>query len=304
MPRTFHPSRHGRLAGATLAALLATAPAATAQAQVEGLEIVAPAGPGGGYDQLARATQQVLQSQDLASGVQVVNVPGAGGTIGLAQFATGRKRGANAMVAGLGLVGAALTNKAPVTLDDVTPLARLTGEYEVLVTPADSEIRTLDDLVERFKADPGAVTWGGFALGSPDHIVAGLVAKEVGVDPAKLNYIVSGAGGEMLAQVMGGHITVGIGGYNEFAQQVDAGKLRVLGISAPERVPGIDAPTFKEQGVDVTLVNWRGLMAPPDPRPADKEALDEAIAKMVQSPEWKQILEERGWVDLYLPSDQ
>jgi putative tricarboxylic transport membrane protein len=274
-----------------------------AHAQVRGLEIIAPAGPGGGYDQLARATQQVLEGQGLASGVQVINVPGAGGTIGLAQFATSRKRQAGLMVAGLGMVGAILTNKAPVTLDQVTPLARLTGEYQPLVVGADSPIGTLDDLIAKFKADPGSVSWGGFGLGSPDHILSGLIVQAVGGDVARMNYIVAGAGGEMLAQVMGGHLTVATGGLNEFAQQLEAGKLRALGISSPERLPGVDIPTFKEQGVDVELVNWRGLMAPANLRPADQQALADAVDKMVQSAEWQEIVKDRGWVDLYLPAE-
>lgn len=293
--------RRELLGGALALAAIGTTPA---RAQVKGLEIMAPAGPGGGYDQLARATQQVLQSEGLASGVQVINVPGAGGTIGLAQFVTGKKRGNNLMVIGLGMIGAIVTNKAPVGLDQVTPLARLQGEYQPLVVAADSPVKTLDDLVRKFKADPGSVSWGGFALGSPDHILSGLVVKAIGGDVAKMNYIVAGAGGEMLAQVMGGHITVATGGLAEFAQQLQSGKLRALAISSPERLPGVDIPTFKEQGVDVELVNWRGLVAPGEIRPADKKALEDAIARMVKSAAWQDILKQRGWVDLYLPSDR
>ena len=204
----------------------------------------------------------MLEKGGLASGVQVQNIPGAGGTIGLAQFVTKGSRNPNLLVVGLGLVGATLTNKSPVTLEQVAPMARLTGEYQPLVVAADSPIKTLDDLIAKFKADPGSVSWGGFALGSPDHILSALIVKAAGGDVTKMNYIVAGAGGEMLAQVMGGHLTVATGGLNEMAQQIQAGKLRALGISSPERLPGVDIPTFKEQGLDVTLVNWRGLMAP------------------------------------------
>jgi putative tricarboxylic transport membrane protein len=290
----------GLLAATAIIALQAV----PAQAQLKNVEIIAPANPGGGYDQLARTTQDLLQNQQLASGVQVINIPGAGGTIGLAQFVTSRKPQSSLMVAGLGMVGAVLTNKSPVSLDQTTPVARLTGEYQPLVVAADSPIKTLDDLVKKFKADPGSVSWGGFALGSPDHILTGLFVKAIGGDVGKMNYIVAGAGGEMMAQVLGGHITVATGGYNEFAQQIQTGKLRPLGISSPERVPGIDIPTFKEQGVDVTLVNWRGVVAPPNARPADKQALEAAIGKMVESEAWKKILDERGWVDLHQPSDK
>src|SRR3954465_3420859 len=117
-----------------------------------------------------------------------------------------------------------------------------------------------------------------------------------------MNYIVAGAGGEMLAQAMGGTITVPTGGLNEMAQQLQTGKLRALGISSPERLPGVDIPTFEEQGVEVTLVNWRGLMAPGKVRSNDKKALDAAVAEMARSAEWRAILQERGWVDMYQPS--
>ena len=275
-----------------------------ALAEVKGAEIIAPAAPGGGYDQLARATQQVLASEGLASGVQVVNIPGAGGTIGLAQFVTGKKRGNNLLVAGLGMIGAIAINKSAVTLDQVTPLARLTGEYQPLVVAGDSPIRTLDDLVQKFKADPGSVSWGGFALGSPDHLLCAMTVKAVGGDVDKMTYIVAGAGGEMLPQVMGGHITVAAGGLNEFAQQLAAGKLRALAISSPQRLPGVDIPTFKEQGVEVELVNWRGLMALREIRDKDRQALDDALGRMVRSEPWQALVKERGWVDMYQPSDR
>lgn len=299
MPKT------SRAGGLNRRILLATALAATmtplgrAMAEVKGLEIIAPAGPGGGYDQLARATQEVLQQNGLAAGVQVQNIPGAGGTIGLAQFVTKGSRSPSLLVAGLGLVGAIAINKSVVTLDQVTPLARLTGEYQPLVVAADSPIKSVNDLLAQFKADPGSVSWGGFALGSPDHILCALIVKAAGGDVAKMNYIVAGAGGEMLAQVMGGHLTVATGGLNEMAQQIQAGKLRAIGISSPERLPGVDIPTFKEQGVDATLVNWRGLMAPAKLRGADKEALDQAMGEMVRTEQWQALLKERGWVDMY-----
>ena len=289
------------LAGAAAVGLL---PIGSARAEIKSLEIIAPAGPGGGYDQLARATQEVLQGQGLAGGVQVENIPGAGGTIGLAQFVTKGSRNPNLLVTGLGMIGAIAINKSPVTLDQVKPLARLTGEYQPLVVAADSPIKSLADLIAKFKADPGSVSWGGFALGSPDHILSALIVQAVGGDVAKMNYIVAGAGGEMLAQVMGGHLTVATGGLNEMAQQIATGKLRALGISSPERLPGVDMPTFKEQGVDVTLVNWRGLVAPAKMRAADVKSLDEAMAAMVQSAPWQALLKERGWVDMYQSSEE
>jgi putative tricarboxylic transport membrane protein len=291
-------------------ALLAAAsagflPTFPARAQsIKSLKIIAPAGPGGGYDQLARATQEILTGEKIAASVQVVNVPGAGGTVGLAQFINSKERDSSLMVAGLGLVGAPVINKSPVTLAQTTPLARLQGEYQPLFVAAGSPIKSLGDLINKFKQDPGSVSWGGFALGSPDHLLSGLVVKAAGGDVKKMNYVPVGTGGEMLPLVMSGKVTVATGGLNEVAGQFKAGKLRPIGISSPERLPGVDIPTFREQGVDATLVNWRGLMAPPAIGAQDKQSLEEAVAKMVQSAPWKKLLEEREWVDLYMPSDQ
>jgi putative tricarboxylic transport membrane protein len=291
------------LLGTALACGLALA--VPAQAQVQCLEIIAPANPGGGWDQTARAMQAALQEAGLASGVQVVNVGGAGGTIGLAQFVTSKKRKGDAvLVGGLVMEGAILTNKAPVSLDDVTPLALLTGEYELLVVSADSPFKTMGDLVAKLKADPGSVSWGGGSTGGTDHILAGLIAKAAGVDPTKVNYIAHSGGGEAMGSILGGHVAVGVSGYEEFAPQVAAGKLRALAISSDERLPGIDVPTLKEQGLDVSLVNWRGVFAPPQIRDRDMKALAQAMEKMVQSPAWKDTLQKRGWLDLYQPAQE
>jgi putative tricarboxylic transport membrane protein len=184
----------------------------------------------------------------------------------------------------------------------VTPLARIVGEYEVVVVPVDSPIQTLDDLVAKLKEDPGAVSWGAGSVGSTDHILAGLIMKAVGADLSKLNYIAHSGGGEALASILGGHVTVGISGYGEFGPQVDAGKLRALAVSSEERLPGVDIPTLKEQGLDVAFYNWRGLFAAPDIPAEDLEALTAAVEGMVASQAWKDTLAERQWTDLYLPA--
>lgn len=294
-----------RLLAATALGALALGAPAPASAELQRLELIAPANPGGGWDQTARVMQTVLQQEGLASGVQVQNIAGAGGTIGLAQFVTTKRRKGDAiLVAGQTLQGAIITNQAPVTLEEVTPLARIVGEYEIVVVPVDSPIRTIADLVAKLKADPGAVSWGGGSVGSTDHILAGLIMKAVGADLTKLNYIAHSGGGEALSSILGGHVTAGISGYGEFGPQVDAGKLRALAVSSEERLPGVDIPTLKEQGLDVAFFNWRGLFAPPGIRDADLEALSDAVAKMVASPAWKAEVAKRQWTDLYQPADE
>lgn len=271
-------------------------------AELKNVEIIAPAGPGGGYDQLGRSTQQLLLDLKLADEVQVVNRPGAGGTIGLAEFVSKKYGSTGLIVTGIGMVGSVLTNQSPVTMDQTKPVARMTGEYLTLVVAADSPFKTMADLVKAFKADPGAVSLGGFAAGGVDHLLYGMMVKAIGGDVSKMNYVAIGAGGEMLSQVMGGHISVGAGGYAEFAGQIASGTIRALGISSAERLEGIDIPTMKEQGVNVELVNWRGLLGQASLTPEQISEIDAALAKLVQSPEWKELLKKRGWVDLYLPS--
>ena len=251
------------LLAAALAVAVGTAGFSGTAFAVNDLRIIAPAGPGGGWDQTARALADVMAASG-ATGITVENVPGAGGTVGLAQLVDQEKGKPNVMmVNGLVMVGAILTNQSAVNLGMTTPVARLTGEYEVIVVPASSEVKTLADLVAKLKADTGTVAFGGGSAGGTDHILAGLVAKAAGGDVTKLNYVPFSGGGEALAAVMGGHVVAGISGYSEWAGQIASGELRALAISAPERQAGIDIPTLKEQGVDVELANWRAIVAPP-----------------------------------------
>ncbi len=263
--------------------------------------IMAPAAPGGGWDQTARTMQNLMQQEQISGNVQVVNVPGAGGTIGLAQFVNqARGNPENLIVGGYVMVGAILTNQSPVDLSMVTPIARLTGEQEAIVVPAASDIQTIADLVAKLKADPGAVSWGGGSAGGTDHILAGLVAKAAGVDPTKVNYIAFSGGGEALAAILGNQVTVGISGVGEFESQIQAGTLRLLAVSGDERIEGLEAPTLKEAGLDVSLENWRMVAAGPDLTDEQKAAITADIEKLVTSDAWKKELETRGWDDRYL----
>lgn len=287
--------------GVAIAAVTLFASSAFAQQE---LKIMAPAGPGGGWDAAARSLQQVLTQTGLAKSVQVTNVTGAGGTIGLAQFVNSAKGDpSQLMVNGITMVGAILTNKSPVSLDQVTPIARLTGDPLVIVVPATSPHKSAKDLADAVKADPAKVTWAGGSAGGADHILAALFTKASGSDPAKVNYVAFSGGGEALAAMLGGKVTAGISGYGEFESQIKAGKLRALAISFGQRMSGVDVPTLKEQGMNVEVVNWRAVMAAPDITAEQRKTLTDMIEKTVKSKEWAEILKARGWEDYYLAGE-
>jgi putative tricarboxylic transport membrane protein len=295
--RDFLLSLAAAFAGATMLAIPALA--------LDQLTIIAPAKPGGGWDQTARAMAEVMQGAGLAKSVTVENVAGAGGTVGLAQFADKNKGDGNALlVNGLVMVGAVLTNQSPVSLNDTTPIARLTGEYQVIVVPANSPIKSLSELAAAMKSDIGKVAIGGGSAGGTDHILAGLVAQAAGADATKLNYVPFSGGGEALAAILGGHVSAGISGYGEWEGQIKSGELRALGISSGAKVEGIDIPTLKEQGIDVELANWRSVVAAPGISDEQKKVLLDAVDAMHKSDAWKKVLADKKWLDLYLAGDE
>ena len=291
-----------RLLGAIVALTLAAGGPALSQ-QLE-LKVMAPAAPGGGWDQTARAMQQALVAAGIARSVQVTNVAGAGGSVGIAQFVNGaRGDGKQMMVNGFVMVGALAMNKSPVTLDQVTPIARLTEEIQVIVVPANSPIKTAQDLAAALKADIARTTFAGGSAGGVDHVMAALFARTIGADPKKINYIPFSGGGESLAAILGGKVTAGISGLSEYDGQIKSGKLRALGVTSEQRIPGVDIPTFKEQGIDLVLTNWRSVVAPPGITAEQRKTLGDAVEKMVKSDGWRDILKQKGWDDAYLAGD-
>jgi putative tricarboxylic transport membrane protein len=270
----------------------------------EDIQIMAPADPGGGWDSTARAMQPVLEEVS-GVGVEVYNVPGAGGTIGLAQLADENAGDPyQLMVMGLVMVGAIITNESAVTLEQVTPIATLTSEQEAIVVAADSEYETLEDLVAAWSEDPPAIAWGGGSAGGTDHILVGLLAQEAGVDPSGINYVPHSGGGEALTDLLNGATAVGVSGVSEFADAVDAGDLRFLAVSGESAPEGIDAPTINEAGYDVVLENWRGVVAPPEISDADRQAIITVITEMHDSETWQTALTENGWTDFFQTGDE
>lgn len=285
------------LATATLAGgcTLDGGPGATRQT----LRIMVPAAPGGGWDQTSRTAQQAIEAVDPAQRVEVFNVPGAGGTIGLARLVNERGNGRLLMTMGLVMVGAIETSKSRVRLSDVTPIARLADEYEMIVVPADSKYRTLADFVADWRENPRRMPIAGGSAGGADEILAGLMAKAAGIDPRQVNYVAHSGGGEAVNAILSGRVAAGVSGASEFVEHVRSGKIRALGVSAPRRIEGVDAPTLEEGGLDVVLANWRGMVAPPGISDADRKALEETVTKMHGSARWRAALESNGWVDSF-----
>jgi putative tricarboxylic transport membrane protein len=245
---------------AALPLSLLTIDGAKAQA-IDLLKIFVPAAPGGGWDQTARTIEQVLRATGAVKGVQITNVGGAGGAVGLPQFLNQWKGQGNAlMVGGMVMVGAIIANKSPVRLAQATPIARLTGEFLALVVPAQSPFKSAKDFAAALKADP--------------------------------------------AKVPGNQVAAGISGFGEFAEQVKAGKLRIIAVSADKRQEGINAPTLKEEGIDVELFNWRGVFAPPGVNDTQRKAMIALMEKMTATPQWAEACKTRDWTPIALFGDE
>lgn len=271
---------------------------------LDNMKMLVPANPGGGWDQTGRGLGAALQQNDIVKKVQIDNKGGAAGTIGLAQFVNSAKGDPTAvLIGGSVMVGGIALNKSPVNLSQVTPIARLTGEYDVLVVPASSPIKSLKDLIAQFKSNPGGVSWGGGSAGGTDHIIVAMIAQNQGIDVSKINYIPFAGGGEAQAAILGGHVTVGLSGWNEFAGQIQSGKFRPLAVTSGKRLPGVDVPTLKEQGVDVELANWRAIFAAPGITDAQKKDIIVSVDKAVRTKTWQDLLAKNGWADAYLVGD-
>jgi putative tricarboxylic transport membrane protein len=269
-----------------------------------GLRVMVPNTPGSGYDLVARSVVKVMTDARLARNVEVFNLPGASGAVALQRLVNERGNGRLLMQMGLGVVGAAHTNPTRVTVADTTPIARLVDDAEAVVVPADSPYTSLDRLVAAWRADPGALTAaGGSGPGGPDHLATHLLAQSVGLDPRAVDYLAFDGGGDLLAALLGGRAAFGVSSPTEFSDQLQAGQLRVLAVTSATRVPGIDAPTLREAGVDLVFVNWRGLVAPPGISEADRRALIALVDAVHRSPEWQQVLAQIAVTDSYLTGD-
>ncbi|MBY6684498.1 tripartite tricarboxylate transporter substrate binding protein [Rhodococcus sp. BP-149] len=267
------------------------------------LTLIAPAAAGGGWDLVARESQQALRSDGIVNNAQVVNVPGAGGTIGLSQLENLTGQSTTVMVTGTVMLGGIAINDSDITLQDTVPIAKMAEDFEVFVVPRDSPYENLEDFVAAWRANPGGLPIGGGSLGGIDHIVSGQLAQQVDIDPAAINYIAFSGGGEVLTSLLSNTVGIAVSGYNDFRDQIESGNVRALAVAAPEPVEGIDTPTFKELGYDVDLVNWRGFVAPPGISDTDRQTLIEIVTEMQETEQWDTAIERNRWKPSFVTGD-
>lgn len=265
------------------------------------IKMMIPANPGGGWDTTGRSLARAMQDAKVADSVNFENKGGAAGALGLAQFVNASKGDPNAvMIMGAVMLGGIITAKPAVNLSTLTPLARLTSEYNVFVLPANSPFKTMKDVVDQLKKDPGSVKWGGGSRGSTEHIAAAMIAREVGVDASKINYVAFRGGGEATAAILGGNVTVGGSGYSEFSEYIASGKMRAIGVTSGARLKGVAIPTLKEQGINVEIGNWRGVYGAPGINAEQRKALVDLIVKATKSKAWAEALEKNSWTPALL----
>lgn len=284
--------------------LLTSGSGADTGTRIPGLRLMVPNTPGGGYDITARTAAKNAEDAELTHNIEVFNLPGAGGTVGLTRLVGEHGNGKLAMSMGLGVVGAARSNHSPKTLADTTPIARLTEEPDVVVVAKDSPYKNIEQLVDAWKKHPGKLpVGGGSSPGGPDHLAPMLMARAAGIDPKKVNYVPFDGGGELLASILGNKVAFGVSGVGEYLDQIKSGELRLLAVTGPERATGLDAPTLKESGYDVDFTNWRGIVAPPGISDAQRAKLTNLVKKLHASKEWKKSLKTNGWDDAFLVGD-
>ncbi|GAB2598307.1 tripartite tricarboxylate transporter substrate-binding protein [Streptomyces capparidis] len=294
------------------AACAALAPAATAcgvtrdsdtgaDGPLTGLRMIVGNSPGSGYDITARTVGKAMTDSKAARGMEVFNIAGAGGTIGLSRLVNSRGSEEMLMMMGLGVVGAVYTNRSSATLEDATALCRLIEDPSAIVVPKGSKFRTFDDLADAWRAHPGRLSvGGGSSPGGPDHLLPMQVAEGLGIDPTKVSYIGYDGGGELLTSLLGSKVDVAATGIGEMVDQIAAGDVRVLATTGRTGIKGLNAPTLKDRGVDVAAVNWRGVIAAPGISERRRERLTEALGRMRASQEWRGALERNGWTDAWL----
>ena len=297
--------RRSVLARAVVVALVLLAGVGCTSADESGLvRIMVPNSPGSGYDSTARTVARTLEDEGILREVEVFNLPGADGTVGLQRLVLERGNHDLLMLMGLGVVGSQYAHRARSTLAEVTPIARLLEEPDVVVVPRQSPLRTIEDLLTLWRADPAVVRiGGGSAPGGPDHLAAMLLARASGIAPREARYVKYDGGGALLAAILSQSVTVGVSGASEYGPYIRSGELRVLAVTGERRVAGLSAPTLREAGVDVVFTNWRGIVAPPGLSDQDVGRLRSIVDNLRASDGWRAAIARNAWTDAYLTGE-
>jgi putative tricarboxylic transport membrane protein len=272
------------------------------EGSLDHLTLIAPSAAGSGWDLTAQAMKQVLEGDGMVRSVEIVRVPGAGGLAGLSQFVSSRRGdGRSLLVGGMFLLGAAALNHAEASLIGARPIAQLTADSDVVVVPGSSRYHSLDDLLDAMRRNPGAMSWAGGSVGGSDHPAMWQLARAASVQPELMRYESFPEDGEVARQLASGRFSAGIGGYSEFDALIRSGKLRGLAMVSRQPMEGVNIPTFRELGmVGVSISNWCGVFAPPAIGSGDQERLEGLIRQMVQSSQWRTVLEQYHLRSAYL----
>lgn len=277
--------------------------AASAVEPLPHLHFLVPGGAGSGWDTTARTVGRVLQGSGLVDSASFENISGAGGgkAIGT-MIETAARSGDTLMVNSTPIIVRSLTHLFPYSYRDLTPVARLIGDYQALIVRPDSDIRGFADVVERYRREPRSVKIaGGSVRGDLDHLVPALALRAAGQDARRLAYVPYDGGGKALSGFLTGEADLLSTGLGEVLAYHRAGKLRIIAITAPERIKELDeVPTMREQGVDFEFVNWRGFFAPPGVSDAQADRYAELLGALQRTAAWEESRRRNGWQNLYL----
>ncbi len=303
MRRTRFMMRLGvAVATAMVLALGAFNPAPAAEQIVDKIHFLIPGGAGGGWDGTARGTGEALTKAGIVGSASYENMSGGGGgkAIGFL-IENAESNHGTLMVNSTPIIIRSLVGRFPHNFRDLTMIAGTIGDYQAIITGKDSPYKNFADVVAAYKKDPRKVSVGGGSVpGSLDHLSIAMAFQAAGADPTKVKYIAYDAGGKLNAAILSGEVAAGSTGFSEAVGLAKAGEMRILAVTAPERVAAFkDAPTLMEQGIDVTFVNWRGFFGAPG-LPEDKANMyRKALAAMYATPEWKAVRDRNGWVDIH-----
>ncbi|MCP4490565.1 MAG: tripartite tricarboxylate transporter substrate binding protein [Gammaproteobacteria bacterium] len=286
---------------------LTMASASALSADIDSIHFLIPGGAGGGWDGTARGTGEALTKSGIIKSASYENMSGGGGgkAIGYLIENAASNHG-TLMVNSTPIVIRSLVGRFPHNFRDLTMIAGTIGDYGAIITGKDSPYKDFKDLVAAYKKNPRKVSIGGGSVpGGMDHLVAAMAFQGAGADPTKVKYIPFDAGGKLNASILSGEVAAGSTGFSEAIALAQSGEMRILAVTSDKRVPAFDkAPTLKEQGIDVTFVNWRGFFGAPGLPGSKADAYRAAIAKMYDTTEWEAVRSRNGWVNIHNPGDQ